>query len=165
MKRILFYIIPLCCIIISCNTSNTTELKNTALIEKYVNAVENLDYDGMGDLLHDDYIGLGPSFGDSITKKQALSNWEFLVDNLYKSIKYHRSRNATVKIIDGENKGDWVSNWAELTIVYKHSGKSATIWANSIYMIKDNQIIKSYTFYNEADAYRQLGFTYSDMID
>jgi predicted ester cyclase len=35
--------------------------------------------------------------------------------------------------------------------------KSVTIWANTIYQIKNNKIIKSYSFYNEADVYEQLG--------
>ncbi|MBK3519419.1 nuclear transport factor 2 family protein [Carboxylicivirga marina] len=165
MKALLFSTMLIFCMITACNTDNSTEQNNLALIEKYVNAVENLDHTTMENLLHDDYLGLGPSYGDSIRKKEAVENWQVLVSNLYESIKYHRSRNATVKINDGENKGDWVSNWAELTIKYKHTDETATIWANSIYLIKDNKIIKSYTFYNEADAYRQLGFTYTEIND
>jgi len=80
------------------------------------------------------------------------------VDNLYESINYSRSRNVAVTINSGDNQGDWVSNWGELTIRYKNTEDSVTIWANSIYQIKNGKIVKSFTFYNEADALRQLGY-------
>ncbi len=140
----------------SCNTDNKDE-ENIKLIETYINSVENLDYKSMEALLADDYLGLGPSFGDSIKKEQAVTNWKFFSQNLYKKIHYNKSRNAIVKIKDGENEGDWVSNWAELEIEYK-DGNKITLWANSTYQIKAGKIVKSYTFYNEADGLRQMGF-------
>ena len=133
---------------------------NIALIEKYVSAVENMDYESMKSLLADNYIGYGPSYNDSINKEQALNNWKMNVDNLYKSIKYNKSRNAAVSVPSGLNKGDWVSNWGELHIVYKNDIGEVTIWANTIYKIENGKIAKSYTFYNEADALRQLGFIF-----
>lgn len=139
--------------------------KTSPFVESYIEAVENLDYEIMESLLDDNYLGLGPSFGDSINKTQAVENWKYLVDNLYESIKYNRSRNAAVSVYEGENQGDWVSNWAELTIHYQNSGKSVTIWANSIYQIENGKIVKSYTFYNEADAFRQLGYVFIDLDD
>jgi hypothetical protein len=32
------------------------------------------------------------------------------------------------------------------------------IWANTNYLIENGKIIRSITFYNEADALRQLGY-------
>ncbi|MDZ4747926.1 MAG: hypothetical protein SH808_05525 [Saprospiraceae bacterium] len=58
----------------------------------------------------------------------------------------------------GDNNGEWVGNWAELTIGYQDGG-SVTIWANTDYLIENGKIIRSLTFYNEADALRQLGYT------
>lgn len=128
------------------------------LVKNYVNAVENLDYEAMSEYLDDNYLGMGPSYGDSITKTEAVQNWKLNIEFLYESIKYNRSRFAAVHIPDGENKGDWVSNWAELHIVYKNEEGAVTIWANTNYLIENGKIIRSITFYNEADALRQLGY-------
>jgi len=157
MKNFLFAFVSV--MILGC-TSNPPDhsADNVALIEKYVKAVESKDYEIMESLLSDDYIGLGPSYRDSTGKADALENWKYNIENLYESIKYERSRNAAVAIPDGENKGEWVSNWGELNIVYKDGSGPITIWANTVYEIQNGKIIKSYTFYNEADALRQLGY-------
>ena len=160
------YLIPL--LIIALFTScekNDNSAKNIALIEQYVKAVESEDFDGISSMLDDNYLGLGPSYGDSIRKTAALENWKENVTNLYESIKYNRSRNATIKISDGDNQGDWISNWAELAITYKDNRGSVIIWANTIYQIENEKIVKSFTFYNEADALRQLGYVFINPND
>jgi len=157
MKKVIKVMIAVSTILIGCTNSTENSKQNLELIEKYVHSVENLDYDAMEAILDDNYMGYGPSINDSITKDLAVEFWRHNVDFIYKSIKYNKSRNAVVIIDSGENEGEWVSNWAELTIVYKRNEMNATIWANSIYQIKNNKITKSYTFYNEADVYEQLG--------
>ncbi len=159
MKKLLiaFAFIPL---LFSCSSQKDNSKQNIALIEKYVQSVENLDYTVMASLLDDNYFGFGPSFGDSINKAQAVEGWKYNSRNLYKSITYQRSRNTAVTVPDGDNKGEWVSNWGELHIVYKNNEGEVTIWANTIYKIANGKIVKSYTFYNEADALKQLGFVF-----
>lgn len=132
--------------------------ENVELVKNYVTAVENLDYESMGNYLDVNYLGMGPSYGDSIGKMEAVENWKWCVDNLYEKIHYNRSRFAAVTIPDGDNKGEWVANWAELNITFKDSVGSVTIWSNSNYLIENGKIKRSITFYNEADAARQLGF-------
>ncbi|HOW25598.1 MAG TPA: hypothetical protein PK711_07995 [Bacteroidales bacterium] len=61
-------------------------------------------------------------------------------------------------IPEGDNKGEWVANWAELRIVCKNDRGSVTIWANTNYLIENGKIAKSITYYNEADALLQLGY-------
>ena len=159
MKKILLsmFIIPF---VLACSmTGNETE-KNLQLIGNYVLAVENMDFDAMETYLANDYIGIGPSFGDSIKREQAIANWKDNVENLYERIKYKRSRNIAVTIDSGPNQGHWVSNWAELEIVYKDGKGEVTILANTIYQIEEGRITKSLTFYNEADALRQLGYVF-----
>jgi len=158
---IIFSLVPL---LFSCSPKDNTK-KDVALIEKYVQAVENLDYSTMELLLDDDYYGYGPSFGDSIGKSQAIINWQYNVENLYKSIKYNKSRSAAVSVPDGDNKGEWVSNWGELHIVYQNDMGEVTLWANTIYQIVNGKIVKSYTFYNEADALSQLGYVFVNVND
>ncbi len=94
--------------------------------------------------------------GIQLGKYEAVANWEWSVNNLYEKIHYTRSQFASVHIPDGPNKGEWVASWAELNIDYKDELGSVILWANSNYMVKDGKIIRSITFYNEADALRQL---------
>lgn len=143
--------------LVSCNDNSA---KNLKIVEDYIHSVENNDVDIMESLLADNYLGLGPSYGDSITKSAAVENWKLNMGEIYQKIEYKKSRNAIVKIVSGENLGDWVSNWAELEIIYKKDSKKVTIWANTVYQIEDDLIIKSYTFYNEADVLKQLDYFY-----
>ena len=161
MNKIKYFVILF--FLASCSKSSINAENNIKIVERYVQAVENLDYQTMSSLLDDNYLGLGPSYGDSIRKAEAVENWKYSSENLYKNIKYDRSRNASIIVEDGDDKGEWVSNWAELTINYQWTDTPVTLWANSIYKIENGKIIKSYTFYNEADAYRQLGFDFLDL--
>ena len=149
----------------SCNTIDKTSEHNKILIEKYVQAVEDNDTATMESLMDDNYWGFGPSVGDSINKTGAIANWKNNVKNLYESIHYSKSRVIAVNVLDGENKGEWVSNWAELKIVYKKDQKEVTIWANTVYQIENNKITKSFTFYNEADVLEQLGYVFINPND
>ena len=128
-----------------------------ALVKNYVAAVESLNYEAMGNCLADNYMGLGPSYGDTIYKKEAIESWKYNSVNLYEKIEHTRARFAHVNIADGPSKGDWVACWSELKITYKN-GKSVMIWANSDYMVENGKIIRTITLYNEADALRQLGY-------
>ena len=164
MKNIILALLVMT-IMVGCSNSNENAENNIALIEKYIQAVEDLDFTAMETVLSDDYVGLGPSINDSIGKRDAVDNWKQNVENLYESISYNRSRVLAITITSGDNQGDWISNWAELNIVYKADKKSVTIWANTVYQIENNKIIKSYTFYNEADALEQLGYVFINPND
>jgi len=159
MRKLIFTLL-VSVLVISCSSIDKTAEKNITLIEKYVKGVENMDYKIMDELLADNYLGLGPSFGDSINKTQAIENWKNNVENLYEKIEYQKSRNTAVIITTGDNQGEWVSNWAELKITYKENQSTVMIWANTTYLIENDKIVKSYTFYNEADALRQLGYVF-----
>ena len=148
-----------------CDPAGVNHKENIKLIEIYTQAVENLDYETMASCLDDNYLGLGPSLGDSIGKTDALINWKDNVENLYESIKYNRSRIIPMTISTGDNQGEWVSNWAELAITYKDEKGAVKIWANSIYQIENGKITKSYTFYNEADVLEQLGYVFINPSD
>ena len=147
--------------LLSSCTPNDPSKENVLLIQNYIQAVENLDYDAMSNILDDSYVGIGPSRGDSIHKEQAIMNWKSNVENLYEKISYSKSQNIAVKTPEGE----WVSNWADLTIVYKGSNKTISILANTVYQIENGKIVKSLTFYNEADALEQLGYVFINPED
>lgn len=158
MKKLILLVGMSMCIYACTSVSKKKQQENIDLVKEYVAVVENMDFEAMEKYLADDYLGMGPSYGDSINKTDAVASWEYNVKNTYKKIHYSRSKFAAVTITEGDNKGDWVANWAELTITYKNEADSVTIWANSNYLIENGKIKRSFTFYNEADALRQLGY-------
>jgi ketosteroid isomerase-like protein len=156
------FLILLVPFVFACGSKNHDA--NIAVVKQYVKAVENLDYMAMEDLLADSYQGYGPSVSDTISKIPAVENWKMNVENLYEEIVYTRSQFAGVTIAEGPNQGDWVANWAELKISYKDGG-SVTTWANSNYLVENGKIVKSLTFYNEADVMEQLGYVFINLND
>ena len=164
MKK-LYFLLAIVMITASCTDQKKRADENVALIEKYVQAVENLDFDIMESVLDDNYMGYGPSFNDSINKELAVSSWKSNVENLYESITYSKSRNLAQFVEDGENSGEWVSNWAELSIIYKKDKKKVSLMTNTIYKIVNGKIVKSYTYYNEADVLEQLGYVFINPDD
>ena len=90
MKKLLLMAIMLL-FFVGCAPREQNKKEDVALVQKYVKAVENLDYKTMDSLLADNYKGYGPAYGDSIGKKQAVANWKYNVKNLYKSIRDRKS--------------------------------------------------------------------------
>lgn len=163
MKRLFFFMIC-AAVLVSCGQQNNHKA-NVALIEQYVLAVEELDYESIENVLDENYLGLGPSIGDSIRKPEVIETLKINFEHLYENIDYDRSRSIAVTIPDGSEKGEWVSTWAELTITYKEDQNRVRLWTNSIYQIENGKIVKSYTFYNEADAMEQLGYVFINPED
>lgn len=135
------------------------QAENVQLVKNYVTAVENKDFEAMNNYLADNYMGLGPSYGDTIYKAQAVENWKSNVENLYEKIQYTRLQFAPVTITEGDAKGEWVANWSEMKIVFKDGLGEVTLWSNTNYQLDNGKIVRSLTLYNEADALRQLGYT------
>lgn len=140
------------------STNNKKEGENLAIAKKYMEAVESNNVGIMDSLLASNYMGYGPSVDDSTNKTSAIESWKYNAENLYESIKYTRHKELAVTVTEGEAIGDWVLNWAYLTIKYKDGRGPVNVWVNSVYRIEDGKIIQSRTFYNEADVLRQLGY-------
>jgi hypothetical protein len=155
-KIVLMLLVPL---VFACKKS--PHEANIATVKQYVQSVESLDYVAMESLLAENYEGYGPSAGDTIRREAAVESWKKSVEELYDKIHYSRSQYAGITIPDGPNQGNWVANWAELQIDYK-DGESATIWVNTNYQIDNGKIVKTFTFYNEADVLEQLGYVFID---
>ena len=132
---------------------------NLAIAQKYMKAVETNNVSLMDSLLADNYVGYGPSISDSTNKEDALSSWKFNAENLYESIEYTYHQEIAKTIKEGRAKGDWVLNWAYLTIKYKDGRGPVNAWVNIVYLIQNGKIVMSRTFYNEADVLRQLNYT------
>ena len=139
-----------------------TKEENTALVNKYLSAIENHDTVTMASLMADNYKGYGPSIGDSAGKQENLENWKYNLDHYFATIKYNQYQNFAATITrDGDaHPGEWVSNWAYCDIKYKDGRGPIHIWVNSIYKIENGKIARSRVFYNEADWLRQLGYRF-----
>jgi hypothetical protein len=140
------------------SSADKKEKANLAIAQKYMQAIETKNVAIMDSLLADNYIGYGPSVGDSTNKEQAILNWKDNAENLYESIEYTRSKELAVTVKEGEAVGDWVLNWAYLTIKYKVGNVPVHLWVNVVYRIENGKIVLSRTFYNEADVLRQLRY-------
>src|SRR5689334_15674645 len=70
---------------------------NLEIINKYRQAVESNDVATMDTLLADNYMGYGPSVGDSTTKEQSIANWKQSIASLYESVKYTRSESYPIE--------------------------------------------------------------------
>ena len=141
------------------SSAEKKEKENLAIARKYMKAVESKNISVIDSLLEDNYMGYGPSIGDSINKEGAVLNTKFLMDNLYETFEYTRHKEVAVTVKEGEATGDWVLNWAYLTIKYKDGRGPVYAWVNIVYRIENGKIVHSRTFYNEADVMRQLGYT------
>lgn len=160
MKQLLAYTCMIL-FLLSCNNANQgINTDNISVVERYAAAVQSKNVDSMAALLADDYVGYGPSFTDSINKAGAVANWRDLAANLYDSITYTRSVNLAAKITDGPHPGDYVSSWSSVRITYKNGKGPVNLLVNVVYRIENGKITMSRTFYDEADAMRQLGYQF-----
>jgi hypothetical protein len=159
MKPFIILMIAGICLAACTSPAEKKEKENLAIAEKYMNAVETKNVLAMDSLLADNYWGYGPSIGDSINKEGAILNFKYLVENLYESFEYTRHKELAVTVKEGEAAGDWVLNWAYLTIKFKDGSGPVHVWVNIVYRIENGKIMHSRTFYNEADVMRQLGYS------
>ena len=162
MKQLILFSAIITLLFSCASSADKTKSDNLALAKKFLLAVEKKDVLTMDSLLAENYKGFGPSFGDSVNKKEALAGFKYNSENLYESFKYNRFQNIALTVKPGEEalEGDWVANWAELTLKYKDGRGPVVLWVNSVYKIENGKIAISRTFYNEADALRQLGYEF-----
>ena len=67
--------------LLACTSSTEkTNNANIDLVKSYIKAVEDLDFEAMNLYLDENYLGMGPSYGDSIGKYEAVANWEWNVN-------------------------------------------------------------------------------------
>ena len=159
MKQLILLAIISITLFACTSSAEKKEMENLAIAQKYMMAVETKNVELMDSLLADNYIGYGPSVGDSINKEDALLNFKDNAENLYDSFKYTRHKEIAVTVKEGEAMGDWVLNWAYLTIKYKVGDVPVNLWVNVVYRIENGKIVHSRTFYNEADVLRQLRYS------
>jgi len=160
MKQLLSFLTIIIGLLSCTSSAHNKESELLAIGKKYMEAVETKNVALMDSLLSSNYIGYGPSVGDSTNKDGALASFKYNAENLYESFVYTRHKELAVTVTEGVGIGDWVLNWAHLTIKYKDGRGPINLWVNAIYRVEDGKIVESRTFYNEADALRQLGYSF-----
>jgi len=158
MKQLIMLAIISISLFACTSSADNKESENLAIAQKYMKAVETKNISTMDSLLADNYIGYGPSVGDSTNKEEAILSWKDNMETLYESIEYTRHKEIAVTVDEGEAIGDWILNWAYLTIKYKVGKDPVHLWVNVVYKIENGKIVQSRTFYNEADVLRQLRY-------
>src|SRR6187431_2664955 len=90
--------------LVSCATSDNRarEKESLDIAKRYVTAIESNNTAAMDSLLADNYMGYGPSVGDSTNKTDAITNWKYNADNLYESVKYTRHQTIAITVNEGE---------------------------------------------------------------
>ncbi|MCY1718734.1 nuclear transport factor 2 family protein [Prolixibacteraceae bacterium Z1-6] len=163
MKKVFYSLIVLFIVVLFSSCSNTPaeiNTQNLELVEKFEKALRNFDYETLESLLADNYVGYGPSEGNTMGKEDALLNWKYNMENFYDKLEFNGTEHLEVTRMKDGQQQQWVSSWGKLHVKYKNRSNEAEIWSNTIYLIKDGKIQKTLVFFNEADALRQAGFHY-----
>ena len=100
--KLLIFLTAISISLFSCTSATTDKNKkeNLAIAKKYMEAVETNNAAIMDSLLADNYMGYGPSVGDSTNKADAISNWKYNAANLYESIKYTRHQDMAITVVE-----------------------------------------------------------------
>ncbi len=134
--------------------------KNKALIAQYTEVVVKGDTLAMSAFLADNFKGYGPLLNDSTDRAQEISIWSRSWKNEFSSIDFKRAGMiAFTNPANGPYPGDWISDWALITVNYKNGYKTFTFWWHAVSRIKDGKIELTRTFYNQNDFFTQQGFT------
>jgi hypothetical protein len=168
MKK-LFFVATLCIVIAACTKPappppapviDSVGENNKALIARYTDVAVKGDTTTMSSFLTDNFKGFGPGLNDSTDHAIEISNWARSWRNEFSSIDFKRAGSiAFTNPADGNYPGDWVADWAVITVNYKDGKKPVTFWWHGVFRIKDGKIELSRTFYNVNDFFTQQGFT------
>ncbi len=130
------------------------------VVENYLDALLGKDVAAMESFLSDDFMSYGPAVNDSSDRTQTIETWKNNWDSLYTSIDYDRAHRIFTNTGEGTAAGDWVSDWAIITINYMDSRESVTFWFNGVFRIADGKINLSRAFYDTGDIMAQQGFEF-----
>jgi predicted ester cyclase len=129
------------------------------IVYAYIDAVLNKDFTAMDTMLAPNFMAYGPAVTDSVNKSQEIDSWKKEWAETYDSITYNRITTVFKHIDSGNFAGDWVSDWANITLKYKN-GKTAKFGLNEVYKVVNSKIVLSSAYYDAAGIMKQLGYTF-----
>ena len=150
-----------CMVIVSCTPPEDPQIAideaNTKVVFDYINAATTGDIDAMSAALTDGFWSYGPAIADSSSKADNIAGWAANWDSVFTKINYERVATTTKSFAEGPLAGDWVSDWATITVDYQN-GSQATFRFNGVYRVEDGKITRSTSFYDRADLLTQIGW-------
>ncbi|MGL1885245.1 MAG: nuclear transport factor 2 family protein [Reichenbachiella sp.] len=144
-----------------CKTTKTLERNHVEVVEAYIAAIENKDFDTMDSLTTDQFYSVGPSLGDTIQKDEMLRNWRVNSKTTIEQINFRESRVSLLAMPSRSEYGDWVGEWSIAKIKYKNGNDPVKLFINSNYLVVGGKISRALILYNQADMYNQLGYRFS----
>jgi hypothetical protein len=105
-------------------------------------------------LLDDAYVGYGPAINDSMTKQETLVSW-----NKTRKIRTNEKVGfvtQTFRILKGNLKGDWVSQWG--TYTFTQNGKEIKLPYQLTARVNNGKINRSTIYYDNLAAIETLGY-------
>jgi len=163
MKRLIFPAIVLVGLA-SCSKPgppvDTVGEQNKALVQKYSEAIVRGDTADLESFLSDDFRSSGPAMKDSSNREQQVDSWKKNWRDSWASVNFDRQAMVAFTIPPGEkHPGDWVADWANITVKYKNRTPSATFFYHAVSRVKEGKIDRTIVYYNVNDILVQQGFT------
>jgi predicted ester cyclase len=157
-------------IIFGCTSGNNISSDAQAkidIVKQYIDAIEKQDVSSMKKLLSDDFVSYGPGFKTEVNKAQNITDWEKGWEERIVSMRYKRVYSGLVNIEKGKHAGEWVTEWGEVTALYKDA-KTVKFWFNGLYKVAEGQIEEARVVFDNMDILTQLGYQFmppADIID
>lgn len=152
-----FGIVLLLLMISSCRQSENHSAK--ALVEAYFDAAFTKDYELLDELLHDDFIFIGPKLSDTLDKKALIKSWQ----STHQRNDTLLMRNA--KIYDVSMQ-EGLSVDSSLVLHYydaRFHNSDLNLWVEFPVHVKfslfKEKIYKAQIIMNQSDIQSQLGYT------
>lgn len=157
---VLLLLIIAACTQVPTPVNDTIGENNKEVIRKYADAIVRGDTAAIGSFLADNYRGYGPGLNDSSNWEQEVNDWKKNWREEFASIKYERVGINAFTVAENSNlDGDWVADWAVITVTYKNGNKPVTFWWHGVSRVKEGKIDLSRSFFNINDFYTQQGYT------
>jgi len=164
IQKIFVFLFAIAIGFISCSPSNENTIQrnpaNEALVKKYIDAITTGDTSAIEPLLADDFKDYGPNTTDSLDKAGTIADSKNQWRNHWRAVEFNRYTMLSATIPDGPVAGDWVLDWAKITIHSKDNTPSFTVNWHGAFRVKDGKINQANSFFNQADILRQIGFTF-----
>jgi limonene-1,2-epoxide hydrolase len=157
-------------IIFGCSSGNdisSDAQEKINVVDQYIKAIEKKDINSITNLLADDYVSYGPGLKTEVSKAQNIADWQKSWEERIVSMKYKRAYNGMIHIDKGKLAGEWVSEWGQVTTLYK-DGKNVKFWFNGLYKVADGKITEAKVVFDNMDILTQLGYKFmppADIID
>jgi len=135
-------------------TENPTADEDIKVVSDYLTAVMGNQITDAGNLLADDYVSRGPAYQETETKEEHLASWTEANEGRTKQKNDFVSN--TFRVIDGDQKGDWVSIWGLYTFTQNEVEINLSYQYTA--MIEDGKISSSIVYYDNLAVYKEMGY-------